>query len=41
MTFETNHVRGAENSPHNAVLKMLIASVFLAVNALILVAYLH
>ncbi|WP_305984060.1 hypothetical protein [Roseibium sp. MMSF_3544] len=41
MTIETNKARAAETSPHHAVLKMLIASTFLAAAAMAITAALH
>lgn len=41
MTIDTDKVRAAETTPHHVVLKMLIASTFLAAAALALAAILN
>ena len=41
MTIETDKARAAENSPHHAVLKMLVVSTFFAAAAMAVTAMLH
>ena len=41
MTIETDKARAAETTPNHVVLKMLVASTFLAAAALTITAVLH
>ena len=41
MTIETDKVRAAVNSPHHAVLKMLVVSTVLAAVAMAVTAAIH